>query len=142
VGAGPDEQKLRAWCEANGLQSQVYFAGVKRDAELANLLNQHRILVIPSRWDEPFGIVALEAIACGCVVVGADAGGLPDAIGPAGVLYERGSVDALVSALRGLLLPGANLDQFRQQAGPHLAAHAASTVAARYLEVLEAAAAR
>ena len=39
-------------------------------AALAALLNQCRILVVPSLWAEPFGIVALEGIACGCVVVG------------------------------------------------------------------------
>ena len=41
-------------------------------------------LVVPTAVPEGFGIVALEGIACGCVVIGTETGGLKDAIGPCG----------------------------------------------------------
>ena len=70
IGGGPEEQALRRQAERLGLADRVDFAGPRRGRELAALLNDCRILVVPSLWAEPFGVVALEGIACGCVVVG------------------------------------------------------------------------
>src|SRR5437588_15136 len=81
VGSGPEEGDLRRLATELALDRQVTFAGQKSGAVLAELLNRHRILVVPSRWAEPFGIVALEGIACGCVVVGSEKGGLKESIG-------------------------------------------------------------
>ena len=47
-------------------------------------LNRHEIMVVPSRWNELFGVVALEGMACGCAMLVSDGGGLPDAVGYAG----------------------------------------------------------
>jgi len=76
IGSGPEEYSLRKLADDIGITGQVSFLGVKRGEESARLLNQHEILVIPSRWEEPFGIVSLEGIACGCVVIGSEGGGL------------------------------------------------------------------
>jgi glycosyltransferase involved in cell wall biosynthesis len=103
------------------------------------LLNRHKLVVVPSRWQEPFGLVALEGVACGCVGVVADCGGLPDAIGTCGVKFVHESVESLAANLRELLAPGADLGRFQQGAEAHLRAHRAEEVARRYLEVLEAA---
>ena len=75
-----------------GLEAQVEFAGTKTGQELVALLNRHRIMVVPSRWQEPFGVVALEGIACGCVAIVARCGGLPDAVGRCGVTFEHEDV--------------------------------------------------
>jgi len=80
VGSGPEQQKLQELTRELALDRQVTFAGQKQGAELAEVLNQHQVLVAPSRWAEPFGVVALEGIACGCVVVGSEKGGLKEAI--------------------------------------------------------------
>ena len=65
VGAGPDGPEfMRA---AEGLP--ITFIGVKRDRELSEIIADHKILVVPSLEPEPFGIVALEGLACGCLVV-------------------------------------------------------------------------
>ena len=61
---------------ALGLERQVEFTGVLQGETLVRTLNAHRIMVVPSRTPEPFGVVALEGIACGCVVVGSEGGGL------------------------------------------------------------------
>ncbi|MBC8096446.1 MAG: glycosyltransferase family 4 protein [Akkermansiaceae bacterium] len=131
VGGGPEEAALRdlAWCY--GLKGQVKFAGVR-------LLNQHQILVVPSRWAEPFGIVALEGIACGCVVAGSAGGGLKDAIGGCGITFENGDVAALQKALRELLLNPASWPDYRSHAAAHLARHSPPTVARAYLRLMEA----
>lgn len=137
VGCGPEESALRHQARKLDLANQVEFTGVKRDTELAGILNAHRIMVVPSLWKEPFGIVALEGIACGCVVVGSEGGGLKDAIGPCGVTFPNGNVEALADAIGGLLTDEAKLQSFRAGAETHLALHHPAAVARAYLQVFE-----
>lgn len=136
VGQGPEEE---AWAELATklcVGSQFTFCGAVSGDALVKMLNGHRIMVVPSKWEEPFGLVALEGIACGCVVVAADGGGLPEAVGPCGVQFERGNVDALTSALREVLAGRVHSVALRAKAEAHLQRHRPSAVAARYLEVL------
>src|SRR5262249_10530209 len=60
VGKGPEEENLRELSRNCAVNSQVEFLGEKTGGELVRILNAHKIIVIPSRWREPFGIVALE----------------------------------------------------------------------------------
>jgi glycogen synthase len=92
VGTGPDEQRLRELAADLGIAARVDFLGVRTGAELRRVLNQHRVLVVPSLWEEPFGIVALEGLACGASVVVSDAGGLPEAVSGHGYLFKRGDI--------------------------------------------------
>ena len=133
IGAGPEEAALRRQVDALGLAAQVEFAGPRRGAELAALLNECRILVVPSLWAEPFGVVAIEGIACGCVVVGSAAGGLPEAMGPCGVSFANGDAVELAERLTELLRQPERLTPLRQAAPAHLARHTADAVAAAYL---------
>jgi glycogen(starch) synthase len=99
VGEGPEREPLRGLARNLGLDSQVEFVGQICGMELAGLLHRHRILVVPSVWPEPFGLVALEGAACGCFVVGSDGGGLPDAIGPCGLTFRSGCAESLALAI-------------------------------------------
>jgi len=137
VGNGPEENALRSRTNDLDLASQIEFAGVRRDAELAEILNAHRVLVVPSRWREPFGIVALEGIACGCVVIGSEDGGLKDAIGPCGVTFPNGSVEGLADAIAALLTNAQKLESLRNGSDAHLAQHQPAAVAKAYLQVFE-----
>jgi glycogen(starch) synthase len=137
AGGGPEEAALRSQAVDLGLAGQVAFAGVKRGEELAELLNAHRVAVIPSRWNEPFGIVALEAAACGCAVVGSSGGGLPEAIGPCGVTFPNNDASALARVLEELLTDDRRLAPFRAGAEAHLARHRPREVARAYLKVFE-----
>jgi glycogen(starch) synthase len=139
VGGGPEETALRQLSKELDIADKIEFVGVKADRELASILNAHTILVVPSRWQEPFGIVALEGIACGCVVVGSEGGGLKDAIGPCGVTFPNGNVEALAYALADLLKNPYKLDGFRVNAESHLSRHKRADVAKEYLKVFEAA---
>jgi glycogen(starch) synthase len=138
VGTGPEETTLKELARNLEIDSQVDFAGVRRGTELATILNRHRIIVIPSLWQEPFGVVALEGIACGCAVVGSEGGGLKDAIGPCGCTFPNGDVEALTRCLAKLLSRQELVGDFRHRAEAHLARHRPPAVARTYLQVFEA----
>jgi glycosyltransferase involved in cell wall biosynthesis len=120
IGEGPEEGSLKAQVEAAGLADRVTFAGVVRGEPLAHLLNRHKVIAMPSRWEEPFGIVALEGAACGCVVVGTRSGGLVEAIGPCGPILAKNDPAALAAALARLTDDPSYLAGFRDKAAAHL----------------------
>src|SRR5690242_3812065 len=103
VGSGPEEAHLRKLSTELILDGQAPFAGQKAGTALAQILNEHEILAVPSRWAEPFGVVALEGIACGCVVVGSRDGGLKEAIDGCGVTFENGNATELAAQLKRLI---------------------------------------
>ena len=128
TGGGPEEEPLRRQVATLGLNTQTIFTGPLRGDELAREMNRHRILVVPSIWEEPFGIVALEGIASGCFVIGSSRGGLGDAIGPCGATFDNGQVEQLVTAIRNALHQ-APFDQCSDDVTRvHLACHMPSSV--------------
>jgi glycosyltransferase involved in cell wall biosynthesis len=139
VGPGPEEMQLRKLATELGLERSIEFAGTKTGGDLVKVLHAHKIMVVPTVWKEPFGIVALEGIACGCVVVGSEGGGLKDAIGPCGVTFPNGDVDALAKALAELLTYPQKMGPYRAAAKAHLALHTRSAVAKAYLRIFESA---
>jgi glycosyltransferase involved in cell wall biosynthesis len=60
------------------------------------------IVVVPSRWQEPFGLVALEALASGAALVCADRGGLPEVAGDAAIYIDPSDPAALSAAILAL----------------------------------------
>lgn len=136
IGDGPERQALAAQAAELCVSAQVTFAAVLAEQDLAAALNDSRILVVPSRFREPFGIVALEGAACGCYVVGADGGGLAEAIGPCGETFARGSAAALCATLARLLTEGLPVREPARVAA-HLAAHGEARIAELYLQELQ-----
>jgi glycogen synthase len=136
VGGGPEAENLQRLVTELGLDRQITFAGQKSGAALAEILNRHRILVVPSRWAEPFGIVALEGIACGCVAVGSEQGGLKEAIGPCGLTFENGNIRALADQLKRLLKDLDLQVKMRDHAAEHLLKFQSDAVAAPYLRLM------
>jgi glycosyltransferase involved in cell wall biosynthesis len=122
VGTGIEEDALRNLASSLGIEKSVFFLGPKQGAELAKLMNQHRILVVPSRSRPPeaLSVVVIEGIACGCVPVASRLGGLPEAVGDAGVLYEEGNRAELADILIRLLTTHQLLDFYRSKANQHL----------------------
>jgi glycogen synthase len=137
VGSGPEEANLRKLTNELALDRQVTFVGQRSGPPLAELLNRHRVLVVPSRWAEPFGVVALEGIACGCAVVGSEGGGLKEAIGPCGLTFENGNVAALAAQLKRVLNEPELQANFRQRAPDHLKNFQSNAVVAAYLRVMQ-----
>ncbi len=137
VGSGPEEGNLRKLSAQLGLDRQVTFAGRQSGISLAQTLNRHRVLAVPSRWAEPFGVVALEGIACGCVVVGSENGGLKEAIGPCGLTFENENVAGLAAQLERMTNEPDARATLLQRAPEHLAKFQSDAIAAAYLRVME-----
>lgn len=137
IGNGPERQNLELQTQSLNIAKHISFIGSKTGKELVNILNQHHIMVIPSLYDEPFGVVALEGIACGCVVVGSEGGGLKDAIGSCGITFPNGNVQALTQVLLNLLQNPAQLSIYRANASEHLLRHQKLAISKAYLEVIE-----
>jgi glycosyltransferase involved in cell wall biosynthesis len=137
IGTGPEAENLSALSRQLGLQNQIVFGGQKSGEELVQLLNQHRIMVIPSRWAEPFGVVALEGIACGCAIVGSEAGGLKEAIGPCGITFENRNAKSLADVLKRLIRDSALEDSLCGAAPKHLERFRAQNIARKYLQLVE-----
>jgi glycogen synthase len=137
VGSGPELIATQKRAAELGFHDQVAFIGSKSGAELAEILNRHKILVVPSRYEEPFGVVALEGIACGCAVVGSRGGGLPEAIGPCGLTFANGDPEALSKALEKLLTQPRERERLAANAPQHLAQFQPALIAKRYLDLFQ-----
>lgn len=135
VGEGPEAPRLQAHAEALDLTDRIEFLGKRQGPELVEILNRHRLMIVPSRYNEPFGIVALEGIACGCVVVGSKGGGLTEAIGLCGRTFDNGDAQDLASVLAELLQHPEGDGAYLQHAEEHLARHRSGTVAVAHLRV-------
>ena len=120
AGRGPYLDELRQIAHRSGVDGTVSFAGFVPDAELRALLHQARAVVIPSYY-EPFGIVALEALASGAPLVAARSGGLAEILGgtDAAQLFPAGDAAALADCLR-RVLDDAGLAARSQAAGDAL----------------------
>ncbi len=139
AGNGGELGALTAQARDLGLAEKVRFVGPKQNKEVSELMNSHRLLVVPSKWNEPIGIVALEAIACGCVVIGSEGGGLATTIGPCGLTYPNGDHRKLAEKIIEVLRLDDRLDTFTSNADSHLARYRPERICGEYLEELTAA---
>ncbi|WP_270171529.1 N-acetyl-alpha-D-glucosaminyl L-malate synthase BshA [Paenibacillus sp. SYP-B4298] len=94
VGEGPELSKIQFKINAMGLQHKVHFLGKQED--VAQVISMADLLLLPSE-KESFGLVALEAMACGVPTVGSVAGGIPELVthGETGYLAPIGDTEAM-----------------------------------------------
>lgn len=104
LSADPEAQRLRELADALGVSERVHLRGSVPRAELPALIRSADVVVcLP--WYEPFGIVPLEAMACGVPVVGTAVGGLLDTVvsGVTGRLIPPRRPDLAADAINDLL---------------------------------------
>ncbi|MCU0621723.1 MAG: N-acetyl-alpha-D-glucosaminyl L-malate synthase BshA [Gemmatimonadales bacterium] len=113
VGDGPERAEAEREAEELGVTSHVRFLG--RLESVAMLLQGAELFLLPST-SESFGLAALEAMACGAVVVATRTGGLPEVIddGTSGILEPVGSVEAMARRAIDLLRDGDRLAAMRR----------------------------
>ena len=108
-------QRFRVEAESAGLRpDELCFTGYVSDDKLVQLYNLCKLFVFPS-WHEGFGLPALEAMACGAVVIGANASSVPEVIGRSDALFDPLDVPAIRSRIAQVLQD----DHFRESLAEH-----------------------
>lgn len=113
-GTGRLESDLKRLATERGVGDSVRFLGFVPDEELPSLYSSVDVFVLPSEY-EGFGIVFMEAMACGTPVVGTDVGGVPTAVadGETGYLVAQDDVEGLAGRIGELL---SDQDAYRTKA--------------------------
>ena len=103
MGQGPDIGRLEEIRLSSGRKDQIIFAGYREDAK--SLMEGADICVVPSVWQEAFGLSVLEPMARGVPVIATRVGGIPEVVveGETGLLVQPGDEVALARALDQLL---------------------------------------
>lgn len=135
IGNGDQEDKLKYISSQLLLDEQVVFVGQKTGDELNLLLNQHFIIAIPSKWEEPFGIVALEGLAAGCLPIVSQRGGLMEAIGNHGLSFPNGDHEALANCLEKVIVDAALRETLMVGVDQHLESYKPKVIAKKYLDI-------
>jgi glycogen(starch) synthase len=133
IGTGPEEGNLKILCKKLNLCSRVIFTGRLNGDDLYNEIKRHKVLLAPSIWTEPFGVVVLEGYACGCSVVASDIGGLPEAVGGCGQLIKPNDIESLKNGMRAALESNINPERISL----HLKAHSSNVIADKFIKLLE-----
>jgi glycogen(starch) synthase len=97
--------ELQAFLREKGLEQKVTFHGRVPQDELIKQYDLSDIMLVPSLWQEPFGLVIAEAMARGLPVIASNVGGPAEILtdGVDGLLVEAGDERALASAIQQLL---------------------------------------
>jgi glycosyltransferase involved in cell wall biosynthesis len=100
--AGNVPPEHREWFQANILShvdgQRVVFRGPVNDTQKNEVLGRARALLMPILWDEPFGLVMAEAMACGTPVLGFSRGAVPEVVEHGVTGFVADNVDGLVAA--------------------------------------------
>jgi glycogen synthase len=104
-GDGPARTALSREAAQLGLTDAVEFTGWVRPEDVPSLLNRATLVLVPSRWQEAFGLVALEAAQMARPVVATAVGGLPEVVldGRTGAIVPPESPAAIAEAVCTLL---------------------------------------
>ena len=105
VGDGPERRRLQNLAAENGLSDRITWCGRLSREEMEARLSTAWAQLVPSRWEEPFGLVAAEAAMRGTAVVASRCGALPEVVleGVTGLLFPRDDIEALAACLSRLL---------------------------------------
>ena len=105
VGGGDQRQALQALATSLGIADSVSFAGPVTHKELPRHYQRAALLVFPSMLEEGLGLVAIEAMGCGCPVLAADVRSLADVIvdGQSGFVYPAGDAATLARKIEELV---------------------------------------
>lgn len=116
-GEGEEKDKLIGLSKKLGLEDRVSFLGHVPFEQLPKLYGEAKLVLFPST-NEPFGMVPIEALACGTLVIGANSGGLKETIvhNHNGILLDHLTPENLQVAIDDLLVDTGRYRILQQQA--------------------------
>jgi len=137
LGEGPDRAALEHQAAAAGLSENIRFTGRLNLSQIQGELAQHRMMIVPSIYKEPFPMAVLEGLAAGCVLIASHAGGLPEGVGPCGITFPMREDQALADAIAGLLANPELARRYRDAIPAHLDTMRLDRIVDRYIEAFE-----
>lgn len=134
IGDSNERVDIEKYAKATKYSNDIHFLGSKKPEEIAVILNEHKILAVTSThpYYEAFGIVVLEGLACGCIVVGADGDGIEEALHGCGLLYKNGDAKQLSQQLE-----DSTLINFNEKSQIWLHSRNFKCVANEYIKILK-----
>lgn len=105
IGAGSKDDyrvQLDQMVIQTGVKDLVTFAGPLPRQDVWARMRSVMVVLVPSLWDEPFGLVAAEAMACGAVPIVSNRGALPEVVVDGGIIVDP-SPEALVPAIKNVI---------------------------------------
>jgi glycosyltransferase involved in cell wall biosynthesis len=102
VDDGPNGQYWRERIEPHLGQDGIEYVGPVNDAQKNGLLGRAAAMLVPVQWDEPFGIVFAESLACGTPVISCPRGALPEIVVDAKHGFLAETEEKLVEAVKAI----------------------------------------
>lgn len=129
-------ERLKALCESLGMGDLVLFLGKRAQDTLQYYYSAAEVVVVPSHY-ESFGLVALEAMACGTPVVASETGGLAYLVrdGETGFHVPAADPNALADRLRLILQDAALRERLGRQAAESASAYAWPRIADQMIDL-------
>ena len=91
------EEKVKPY-----LNNQIKYIGEINDQQKIKFLSRSRALIVPNRWNEPFGIMNVEALACGTPIIGSNKGSLKEIVMHADTGYLCNDYGDLIEAMKNI----------------------------------------
>ena len=92
------------------------FTGYLKNDEILKKMANASIVVVPSLWDEPYGLVVSEAMSSGCAVISTNSGGIPEILKGNGILIKNINKNKLINKMTLLINNSEELKKFQQLA--------------------------
>ncbi|GGM22976.1 glycosyl transferase [Paraliobacillus quinghaiensis] len=137
IGDGPEYSEIHQLVESLGIEDYVLFLGKQNN--IADILSIADIKLLLSE-KESFGLVLIEAMACGVPCIGTNVGGIPEVIkdGENGYIVELGDIASIVEKMTNLLLNEGKWEQFSDAAVTHVRqAFSAEKIVAEYESIYD-----
>lgn len=99
--------------ESNGPRAKML--GYVDSINLRKLMKRASVIVIPSIWEEPFGLVAAEAMSNGTAIIASNVGGLSEVIGHGGILIDKIDSIKITKELKKLLNDNKILKKYQKK---------------------------
>lgn len=103
--------------------NQIKFLGHTAYSQMTDLYRQSKILLFPIKWNEPFGLVMIEAMACGTPVVAFGRGSVPEIVkdGETGFICPPDDLDCMIKAVKKIYdMPEDRYQAMRQACRKHV----------------------
>ena len=138
VGDGDWKGQAAELAQKLGVAGQIHIKPPQRGEELVKTINAARAVVIPSHWGEPFGLVVVEAMACGQCVIAARDGGITEIAEGYALMFDPGDAIGLARHLAHAAADGALAQRYGALALRRAAGFESEKAARAYLDVFEA----